>query len=199
MRRYSVVFTSTIVILLNACNNSNTAVKIVPVGTDTTSLKERPNFFPVTAYLKGQIYYIKERGITPIKYTTINNHTDSVMIKFEQLDGLLTEFLEPVIDSANLTDIYTETKFLDQTIGAFTFTYDVKKQLPDSLQLLHWDVYVDEETGKVKRIYMVKKSPGNKTLQLTWLNNQWSSITTIGLKPDGTTTVEKEEKISWDY
>jgi hypothetical protein len=199
MKRYSVVFTSTIVLLLNACNNSTPSGKITPISTDTLSQKEQPNFFPVTAYLKGQIYYIKERGITPVKYTTINNHTDSVMVKFEQLDGLLTEFLEPVIDSANLTDFYTETKFLDQSIAAFTFTYDVKKQLPDSLQLLHWDVYVDQETGKVKRIYMVKKSPGNKTLQLTWLNNQWSSITTIGTKPNGTTAVEKEEKISWDY
>jgi hypothetical protein len=198
MRQYLRVFTL-LLFLLNACNNSTPSNKMVTGSTDTTLVKQQPTFFPVTTYLKGQIYYIKERGITPIKYTTIGGHTDSVMIKLDQLDGLLTEFLNPVIDSTNLTDFYTETKFLDQTIAAFTFTYDAKKQLPDSLPLRHWDVYVDQETGKMKRIYIVKQSGLNKILHLTWLNNQWCSITTIGTKPDGTSAVEKEEKISWDY
>jgi hypothetical protein len=46
---------------------------------------------------------------------------------------------------------------------------------------------------------MTKKSADNKTLQLTWEHNQSSKITTISNKPDGSSTIEKEEKIFWDH
>lgn len=192
MRQYII---AAIIILLSACNNSNSK----KINTQISQAKEIPDFFPVTAYIKGQIYEILQKGLTPLKYTIINNHTDSVLIKLEDLNTVLNEFLHPVIDSNNLTTMFTETKFLDQTINAFTFTYDPKLQLPDSLQLKHWDVYIDPETGKVKRIYIIKKSGENKMIQLTWLSNQWCNTTTIINYPDGTSKIEKEEKISWDY
>jgi len=111
----------------------------------------------------------------------------------------LKEFLQPEIDSANLVPFFTETKFLDQTINAFTFTYDPKIQLPDSVNLKHWDVYIDPETSKVKRVYIIKRSGENKILQLTWQSNEWCKTTTIITTPDGISKIEKEEKISWDY
>lgn len=183
-------------IFLNACNN-NSEKKVAPTNTDT--VQERPSFIPVTAYIKGQIFEIKQKGLAPKKYTTINNHTDSVLIKLETLEEILAAYLHPEIDSVNLIPFFTETKFLDQSIEAFTFTYDPKPGIPDSIPLLHWDVYVEPETHKVKRVYMVKKIEGNKTQQLTWQSNQWCKTTTIINNPDGTSAVEKEEKISWDY
>ena len=53
-------------------------------------------------------------------------------------------------------------------------------------------------TSKVKRIYLIKKTSDNKTLQLTWQSNQWCKITTIVNDAAGS-KVEKEEKITWDY
>lgn len=179
-------------ILFYACNN-NTPQKTVALP------EEKLSFFPVTSYIKGQIHDINEKGLTPIKYITINNRTDSVMVKFENLNESVKEFLTPEIDTANLAPFFTETKFLDQTINAFTFTYDPKKQLPDSIKLKHWDVYIDPETSKVKRVYLIKSNGENKTLQLTWQSNQWCNITTIINNPDGSSIIEKEEKISWDY
>lgn len=157
------------------------------------------SFFPVTSYLKGQLYDIKQKGLTPIKYTTIKEHTDSVLVKFEDLETLAKEFLSPEIDSTNLIAFYTESKFLDQTIEAFTFTYELKPNAPDSVKFLQWDVYIEPEKGKVKRIYMIKKGGPGKTLQLTWLSNKWFKTTTIVNNPDGSSLVEKEEKIVWDY
>ncbi|WP_462222513.1 hypothetical protein [Ferruginibacter sp.] len=181
--------------LLCACGNNSSEIKPTPVS----KVEEEPGFFPVTSYLKGQLYDIKAKGVTPIKYTTINNRTDSVMVKLDSLNILCKEFLQPEIDSTNLINFFTESKFLDQTVDAFTFTYDAKKNIPDSIQLIHWDVYVEPETSKVRRVYITKKGDSNKILQLTWQSNQWFKIVTIISNKDGTSTVEKEEKISWDY
>ena len=196
MRQY--LFAAGFVLMLSACNNAQ-----APATTSQNNMAdtatEKPNFFPVTAFIKGQVYEMKQKGLNPIKYTTVNDHTDSSFIKFEMLDELLKEFLHPEIDSVNLVPFFTETKFLDQTIDAFTFTYDPKSILPDSIPLKHWDVYIDPSTSKVKRVYMIKKSDGNRTLQLTWQSNQWCKITTLVKDTEGSEKIEKEEKISWDY
>ena len=162
-------------------------------------ITEPIEFFPVTAYLKGQLAEIRSRGITPLKYTLIGDHTDSAWLKPEELNTACMEFLQPKIDTTNLVPLFFEKKFLDQTIAAYTFTYDPIGTLPDSINLKHWDVYINPETGKVKRIYMVKKMGANKILQLTWLSDKWCKITTIIELPDGQSAVEKEEKITWDF
>lgn len=186
---YIVIF-----ILFFACNNNQQKSK-----STNSAVEEKPSFFPVTAYIKGQILEINEKGVAPLKYVTINNHTDSSMIKLDTLNNLLNDFLTPVIDTTNLATFFTETKFLDKSIDAFTFTYDPKIQLPDSISLTHWDVYIEPATQKVKRIYLVKKVADNKTLQLTWQSNLWCQIITLSTLPNGTSKVENEVKISWDY
>lgn len=180
--------------LLYSCTYSSKNKEAEPLKM----IEAKQSFFPVTNYIKGQLFDIRKYGITPLKYTTINNHTDSVWLKIEAFDLAVKEFLEPEIDSLNLTSFFTEKKFLDQTLDAITFSYDPSTQLPDSMKLNHWDVYVDPNSGNVKRIFMVKNFD-NKTLQLTWQSNKWCKINTIINKPDGTTELEKEEKITWSY
>ncbi|HMI78639.1 MAG TPA: hypothetical protein VK484_07585, partial [Ferruginibacter sp.] len=160
---------------------------------------EKPSFFPVTAYIKGQLYEIKNKGANPLKYTIINNHTDSVWIKVQDIEDAVKEFLHPEIDSVNLVSLFTEKKFLDQSIDAYTFTYEPTAQLPDSMVLKRWDVHIDPATGKVRRIYMVKNISDTKMLQLTWQSNKWCKISTIITDQKGESTIEKEEKITWDF
>lgn len=182
--------------LLFSCNNSSDTAP-EPAGKDTAV---KQNFFPVTSFFKGEIYSLKTEGINPVKYTTVNNHTDSVWLKIEELEAAVQEFLHPEIDSASLVTLFTEKSFLDQSINAFTFTYEATKPpLPDSMQLQHWDVYIDPATNTVKRVYMVKEISKNKTLQLTWVTNQWCKITTIVTDENGVSKIEKEEKIFWDF
>jgi len=45
----------------------------------------------------------------------------------------------------------------------------------------------------------VKSAGAGKTKQLTWLGDKWCKIVDIITKPDGTSEVEKEVKISWDF
>ena len=190
-----------VLVLLQSCNNSAKnktpdPVKHVPLENQVA---EKQRFFPVTTYIKGQLFEITQKGITPLKYSTINGHTDSVWLKTENFTQAFSEFLHPEIDSANLISLFTEKKFMDQTIDAFTFTYDPAGVLPDSMTLNHWDVYIDPASGKVRRIYMVKNIGENKTIQLTWQGDKWCKTIYIITNPDGTSTVEKEEKITWSF
>ncbi len=164
-----------------------------------TTKKEKQLFFPVTAYIKGQLFDIKEKGVTPLKYTTIKNHTDSAWIQINDMPAAVKEFLYPEIDSNNLVSLFGEKRFLDQTINAFTFTYDPTGVLPDSMQLKHWDVYINPETNKVKRVFIKKEIEGKKTMLLTWQSDKYCMLITILNIPDGSTVIEKEEKIMWDF
>src|SRR5688572_6718940 len=102
-------FLVNISVILFSCNNSSGPATdpLVPVQKDTAR-----NFFPVTSYIKGEIYNIKTKGINPIKYVTIDQHTDSSWLKIEDLDGFVKEFLSPHIDSMNLVSLFGETSFL---------------------------------------------------------------------------------------
>jgi hypothetical protein len=183
-------------IFFYSCNDSDkqTAGHLSPKDT-----AEKQRFFPVTAFLKGEIFNLKNSGINLLKYTTVNDRTDSVWIKIEAMDSALQEFLHPEIDSANLIYLFTEKSFMDQSIDAVTFTYEPTSILPDSMKLNHWDVYIDPKSNKVKRIYMVKDIDKNKTLQLTWRTNQWCKIVSIITDEKGESKIEKEEKFILDF
>ncbi len=181
--------------VLASCNNPSDSA----ATKNEKEVPKRQSFFPVTSYIKGELYDLRKRGINPLKYTTIKNHTDSVWLKIEEIEEAVKEFLQPEIDSVNLVSLFIEKSFLDQSIGTYTFTYDANGPLPDTMTLKHWDVYIDPERGKVKRIYMVKDINKTKMLQLTWQSGKWCKITTITTDQNGVSSVEKEEKITWDF
>ncbi len=182
-------------VVLFSCNNSNqeTVKQVEPEKPEVS------NFFPVTEYIKGQLADIRTQGINPKKFSIVNKKEDSSWLKIEELDAEAEPFLKPVIDSNSLSGIFTEKKFLDQTINAFTFTYDPVKPLPDSFLLQHLDVYVDPKTNSVTRIYILKKTIDHKTLQLTWQADKWCKIVTIADDGKGNDFVEKEVTIKWDF
>ena len=95
--------------------------------------------------------------------------------------------------------LYTEESFLDQSINTITFTYNPVTLLPDSMKLIHWDVYVDPETNTIKRVYLVKQIDKNKTMQLTWVSNEWCKKTIISTDEKGESKVESEVKLVWDF
>jgi hypothetical protein len=188
------LFMLVFIILLQACaskEENNTPTNIVT--KDTVG-----NFFPVTTFLKGQIFEIKNGGTTPVRKIIINKKTDSSWVKMEVLDSLLTEFLNPLIDTANLKETFAEKKFLDQTVNAFTFTYDPINVAKNNFAFKHWDVYVDPDNQKVKRIYLLKKINATTDMQLTWLADKWCKMITIETV-NGKATISKEESFTWKF
>ena len=110
----------------------------------------------------------------------------------------MVDFLHPEIDTSNLIPFFSEARFLDQTVDAYTFTYEPKGILPDSISLRHWDVYIDPKKNIVRRIYIVKEEH-DITRQLTWQSNKWCKVVTIGNDKDGNQQVMKETLITWDF
>jgi hypothetical protein len=182
-------------LILSACNNNSNKKAQQPTNADT--LKNQ-RFFPVTMYIKGQLYGIKEKGINPIKYTTIGNKKDSAWLKVETWEQEMAEFLTPAIDSTNLNTLFIEKSFKDQSLNAITIAYDPVKKLPDSLTLTGWTVYINPETGNVKRIYLTKNKD-NRTTQLIWNSDKNCKMTYLLTDEKGGFTIEKEVLISWDY
>ncbi len=183
-----------ILIFLMSCkgNKENKNVQPYEKPEEDTS-----NFFPVTAYLKGQVYELNKDGINPIQYTTTGNKKDSIWLPVEKMPEAFAPFLETVIDSMNLKDTFKQEGFLDQTINAYTFSYDPKITLPADYALQHWDVYIDPESHKVKRIYIVKNAGKNIIMQMTWQADAFCKI--IWIKNAATPIIEKEILIKWDF
>ena len=196
----TILFSFCFIIVLTSCNNKNKqAVAAEKTSTVETNKDSAEAFFPVTNYLRGEIAQIKTIGITPIKKHIKNDVTiDSSWLKPEDYQKEFADFLTPVIDTANLIPWYSQNKFLDQSVNAYTFTYDPLKTLPDSMQLLHWDVYVDPKSQNVKRVFIRKKISADEEQQLTWQSGKWCRMVTIK-NTGNNVAITNEVKIEWSF
>jgi hypothetical protein len=196
----TILFSFCFIIVLTSCNNKNKQAATAE-KTSTAEIKKdsAEAFFPVTNYLRGEIAQIKMIGITPIKKHIKNDVTvDSSWLKPEDYQKEFADFLTPVIDTANLMQWYSQNKFLDQSVNAYTFTYDPLKALPDSMQLQHWDVYVDPKSQNVKRVFIRKKISADEEQQLTWQSGKWCKMVTIK-NTGNNVAITNEVKIEWSF
>ncbi|HEY5465087.1 MAG TPA: hypothetical protein VIJ95_17625 [Hanamia sp.] len=183
-------------LFFSSCHSANSPV--IAFNNDSPDVQ---SIFPVTNFLKGQLLQIDSMEITPLKTVTIDGKTDSIWLKRADIRPAAALFLSPLIDSATMSSLFSEKSFLDQTINSYTFSYDPKVKLPDSINLTHWDVYMSPQSNKVTRVYIVKETKGNNMdtiTQLTWFSNKWFSIRTITQAP-GKKPEVKEEKMVWDF
>ena len=190
--------------IIIGCGQQNDSVdyKVNNQFAEIDTIKERPSFFPVGNFIKGQILELKNKGINPQKITYKENRVDSTWLKVAQFDSEFGEYYTPMIDSVSMSKFFVERKFFDQTLDAITLTYDPIGALPDSISWKHWDIYIDPETNMVKRIYLVKRIDSNKTRQLTWLPGINCKAITIEDNSNGNrykSTIENEVTIKWDY
>lgn len=183
-------------LFFTACHSNETVRPIASnVPVDST------NIFPVTSFLRAQLRELDTMPVTPLLVITEKGKKDSIWMKRSDIRKYSLPFLTPEIDSANMHSFFKESAFFDQTINSYTFSYDPQKTLPDSINLTHWDVYMDPQTNSIERIYMVKeKDSGNQSIthQLTWLVKKWYSIRII-TQTQGQQTGIKEEKMIWDF
>ena len=182
-----------LVLLISGCLQNKKSHLINKVNTDT----EKKSYFPVTSFLKGEIISIKQSGINPIKIIYKNGIPDTTWLKLEDLEREFSPFLNPVIDSNNLISWFKENAFFDQTLGTYTFMYEPYTSLPDSMTLRRYDVYLNAETNKVKRIY-IEKEQGQSMQQLTWLAGKWARI--LMLTSKNNKEIQQEEiNIIWNF
>jgi len=186
--------------VFSACSNkSKDAAVPSEKKADMATIDTAENFFPVTSYLRGEVAQISKIGITPVRKNIKNGiTTDSSWLKPEQYDAAFADFFTPVIDTANLKASYIQNKFLDQSVDAFTFTYDPKKDASADLPLRHWDLYIDPKSQNVTRVFIKRKTGPDEEKQLTWQSGKWCRI--IKIKNTGTNpAITGEVKIDWSF
>lgn len=170
-------------------------------NVNISSSSQKQSILPVTSFLKGQLLQIDSMPVTPLRIVTVNGKSDSTWLKINDIRINASPFLTPEIDSASMGSLFSEKSFLDQTINEYTFSYDPKVKLPDSLHISHWDVYMNPQTNSISRVYIVKEKKENNivyTTQLTWVVNKWYIIRTIEEEP-GKEPKIKVVKIIWDF
>lgn len=193
----AVILTSVLVQCKQKDKDNNAIGSTNAMSTDTTA--EKPGYFPLTGYIKGQLLEIKNSGINPLSYITVNGKKDSVWVKVEEMEKVFAEYIQPEIDSTTLAPYFTEKKFFDQTLNYITLTYDPVKALPDSFQLQHFDVYIEPEKNNVEKIYMVKKLADGKLRQLTWHTGKMARAITVSEDSTGKPRIEDEVLIKWKF
>lgn len=196
MHKVSSFFILLIFIFFIGCDSNKDSRN---VNIDSPS--EKQSILPVTSFLKGQLLQIDSMPVTPLRIVTANGKSDSTWLKRNDIRINAAPFLTPEIDSASMGSLFSEKSFLDQTINEYTFSYDPKVKLPDSLQISHWDVYMNPQTNTISRVYIVKEKKENNidyTTQLTWVVNKWYIIRTIEEEP-GKEPKIKVVKMIWDF
>jgi hypothetical protein len=178
------------VCLISSCSEKKSE-KII---TDKT--EDDASFFPIGNYLLGDIESIKHQGISP-KYIHVKNGiSDSTFLQLQKIDSCLSDFLTPMIDSVSLGSMVKETKFFDETIESFTLSYDVKNEHISKTPWRKWDVYVNPETQKVDRLFLVKNISDSTFSQLTWIPNSFAKIVLINNK---SSAIVEEKTFNWNY
>jgi hypothetical protein len=196
MKNLFTLLLSGLMFIVASCNSDEKTV-----STESQVKEDTVSIFPVTDFLKGQLRELDSMPVTVLKTVTRDGKTDSTWQGRASIRVFASPFLAQVIDSASVSSYFSAKSFLDQTITAFTLTYDSNTNLPDSITLHHWSVYIDPQTNQVQRIYLVKENAKDNegiTTQLTWKVNEWCSIRTITEKPGSNPDI-REEKLTWDF
>ncbi len=154
------------------------------------------SFFPVGNYLLGDIELIKQNGISPKYYHVKNGITDSSFLQLQCIDSCLSDFLTPMIDSIGLSLMVKETKFYDESMEYFTLSYDVQNAYFKKTTWRKWDVYINPESQKVDRIFLVKYISDSTIAQLTWIPQSYAKIVTIH---NQNSSVVEEKTFIWNY
>jgi hypothetical protein len=193
----SCLFSLILIALLSGC--ADEIESTLPEAQLPDSTNKAKQFFPVLDYLKGELNNVDSFATVIRVYTTMNGKTDSSMIKVEEFNGIMQEFLPPELSKENFEKYYSESSFYDQTTQTSTFTYATKN---DDLEFHRIDVLVQgsESYDKVSSIYMEKFIGGDdssmikKMLLVGGKSLMINSEKTVGNnKP-----VARQEKYVWN-
>ncbi len=125
-------------LLLFSCSNGSTDE---PVGLSDIDTSQPKEYFPLLAFLKGEIRTVDSLPVGIKVYKTINEHTDSGYIRNEDFHKLAEEFITPELEQEKFRSLYNESSFYDRGSKSSTFYYETQDQ-----------------SAKVKRIDIITKA-----------------------------------------
>lgn len=90
--------------LISCTNHHNQKTTETKIDSETIS------FFPVTAFLRGQMAELDSLQLTPLHTVTVKGKTDSFWLKKEELKPLLQPFFLEEITEENLVFFFQSNK-----------------------------------------------------------------------------------------
>ncbi|MFP5041246.1 hypothetical protein [Parasediminibacterium sp. JCM 36343] len=168
--------------MLPSCKSkkNNAAVIAKPTVIDTSTFYDIKSFF---------LSEIKEVSSTPYYMYSIikrdDKRTDSFAVTKAKFAQLANEFVEKDITTKELKPYYKQNIFRDLSTNSITFNYTTPNK---QLEVQNIDILIDEETSKVKYIF-IRTSKGNddSTIisQFNWKPGKSFSINKSIVKSNG--------------
>jgi hypothetical protein len=158
------------------------------------------DYFPVKAYLLGQLHTIDSLQLPVTKYFSGSGKSDTSLLSTAECRQLAAGFLEQDISDPSLKSQYEESSFADQSVPSINFTYLTKAT---NLPLKRVDVVLKPDpvnADQVKSIYMEKYyQQGDTAIQekLFWKADHYYQV--IRSKQAGNSQPLLEQfKVVWD-
>lgn len=170
------------------CNQAATSSGTVRIDKD---------FYPIGNFIRSQLIALDSMPLAVIKYTTVNQVTDTSVVDKQDFKDVAALFMTPDIGSPELISHYDETSFIDATLGMMTLTYNAKDR--DAV-VRKADVLLKQDNTGVSTIYIEKLLPGTDSTvvqKLLWTANQNCQVTHIIQKKDQPEKIILERYV-WD-
>jgi hypothetical protein len=203
--KYTVPALFVICLFIAACKNNssnNTATSTVAKDSSVTkdSMQPKQDYFPVPAYIGGQLKMIDSFQLPLSESVIINNKTALHAATTSELRTLAQNFMEPDISDPVFKNQYTETNIADQSVPSVTLIYTPKNS---ELVVQKINVFIKPDpvqSDKVTGIYIEKMFTRNDTAfnqKLYWKTGKNLQVITEK-KIKGIVLPVEQIKITWD-
>lgn len=175
-------------------------ILVASCGHNTRSENENNSdsaFYPISAYIQQQTKYLDSALLAIVHYRTENKKTDTSILDKPKFHEIAKEFMTPDINDPAVRPKFTETAFVDATIGTITFTYATKDP---NFPLWKATVLLKKEDTKLIYIYLEKQDiyPDSTVFKkMIWKADSNCQIGTI-IKKNGEPQREIDDKYVWD-
>jgi hypothetical protein len=157
------------------------------------------SFFPVNAQVLTELKALDTLPIAVFRYhEEKDGRKDTTIITKEQLRAATKDLLDADITGDKLRPRYTESVYMDQSVGSVTMSYAPNEK---GLPVSKVDVYLDPENNRMKQVYVEASGPWAKDStvfrKMLWAPGRYLQVTTLITAGD-TSNRWFQDKYSWE-
>lgn len=170
-------------------------------GKKKTSAVPKEQFFPVSAYLKGEISRMDKSLNSFYKVETENGRSDTVSIPAAAAKQLAADFYNlPDIGADKLKDNYEITHTYDDALNAFVFMFTTQEDLPVQREDVVLDPEPDDKGNyRILSIFAeVWETKGDTTIRRNMLWNAGKNYQVTTVKDAGGTQKTNRLTVFWN-
>ncbi len=170
-------------------------------GNGDSPKKEQADkaFFPVNAQVLSELKQLDSMPLAVFHYhQERDGRKDTTIVTKEQLRVAVKELLDADITGIDLRSKYTESVYMDQSIGTVTMSYVPNdKDLP----VRKVDVYLDPSNDRMKQVYVETSGPGKGdssiSRKMLFAPGRYFQVSTM-ISSGDTSNRWFQDKFSWE-